>query len=64
MEYWVRKADDVLILIYGQRYLYKNRSHSVKPIIPTFQYSNTSWHSISAIPAAGLVWLNGPDFRC
>ena len=41
MEYWVLKADDVLILISDQGHLYKNRSHSAKTQysnIPLFQY--------------------------
>jgi hypothetical protein len=28
----------------------KNRSHSTKPIIPTFQYSNTPGHLFAAKP--------------
>jgi hypothetical protein len=34
MEYWVRKADDVLILISDPCHLCKKRVHSAKPIIP------------------------------
>jgi hypothetical protein len=34
MEYWVKKADDVLLLISDQCHLYRNRFHSAKPIIP------------------------------
>jgi len=30
MEYWVEKADDVLILTSDERHLYKNRPHSAK----------------------------------
>jgi len=50
MEYWGSKADDGLILISYPCQLYKNRSHSAKPIIPTFQYSNTPWHLFTAKP--------------
>jgi hypothetical protein len=39
MEYRVSKKDDGQILICDPCHPYKNRSHSAKPIIPTFQYS-------------------------
>ncbi|CAB1084886.1 hypothetical protein D1AOALGA4SA_12392 [Olavius algarvensis Delta 1 endosymbiont] len=39
MEYWVSKADDGLILFSNKYHLYKNRSHSAKPSLPTFHYS-------------------------
>ena len=43
----------------------KNRSHSAKPSIPTFHYSNTPRHSITAIPpVARLSWPKEPGFRC
>ena len=38
MEYWVSKADDILILISDPYHLYKYRFHSAKPMIPTFHY--------------------------
>jgi hypothetical protein len=39
MEYWESKTDDGLILNSDPCRPYKNRSHSSKPSIPTFQYS-------------------------
>ncbi len=51
MEYWVSKADDVLILISDQGIYIKidlipqTRDFS----IPTFHYSSTPWHAITAI---------------
>jgi excinuclease ABC subunit B len=43
-EYSGSKADDGLILFCDPSQLYKNRSHTAKPIIPTFQDSSTPWH--------------------
>jgi hypothetical protein len=39
MEYWEPKADDGLILYTDPCHPYKNRPHSTKPSIPSFQYS-------------------------
>jgi len=39
MEYWIWKTDDTLILISYEKHI-ENRSHYVKPSIPTFHYSN------------------------
>jgi hypothetical protein len=39
MEYWELKTDDGLILFSGPYHPDKNRSHSAKPSIPSFQYS-------------------------
>jgi hypothetical protein len=73
-EYSGSKADDGLILFYDPCRLYKNRSHSAKPIIPTFQYSNTPWHLFEAKPIiCDPVQLparrayspgGGPGFQC
>jgi hypothetical protein len=49
MEHWVCKAEDGLILISDQCHLKKIRSHSAKLSIPTFHYSTTPWHLITAI---------------
>ncbi|MBT8364223.1 MAG: hypothetical protein KJP23_05910, partial [Deltaproteobacteria bacterium] len=38
------------ILISDRCHVDKIRSHSAKPNIPTFQYSNTPWHPITAEP--------------
>ena len=63
--------DDVLILISDQCHQHKNeaprsklqgikakanKSHSAKPIIPTFQYSSLPWLSITAIRPSELTW--------
>jgi hypothetical protein len=50
MEYWKSKADDGLILCSDSSHLYKNRSHSAKPSIPTFQCSIIPRHMITAQP--------------
>ena len=50
MEYWESKADDGLILYSDPCHPYKNRSHSAKPIIPTFQYSIIPWQMFTAQP--------------
>jgi len=39
MEYWESKADDGLILWTDPCLPYKNRSQSINPRIPAFQYS-------------------------
>jgi hypothetical protein len=63
MEYWVIKADDILILIFHEGYLDKNRSHSAKPSIQTFHYSNSPWCLVKAKPMiSGLP--KGPGFQC
>jgi hypothetical protein len=41
MEYWVSKADGVLILILVAGQIHKNRSHFAEPRIPTFHYFRT-----------------------
>jgi len=47
MEYWVEKADDVLILTSDERHLYKNRPHSAKRGFSVFQNLNISaFHNI------------------
>ena len=50
MEHWESKADDGLILCSVACHLYKNRSHSAIPIIPTFQCSIIPRHMIMAQP--------------
>jgi hypothetical protein len=60
MEYWVSNREILLIVIFDFPDEYQKRSHPSEPIIPTFQYSNTPWHRITAIPpVAGLNW---PEF--
>jgi len=39
LEYWESKADDGLILFTDPCHPYKNRSRSINPSIPSFQYS-------------------------
>jgi hypothetical protein len=50
MEYWESKTDEGLILNSNPYHLYKNRPHSAKPSIPTFQYSIIPWHMFTAQP--------------
>ncbi|GEM_PF-1488125 len=64
MEYWEYKADDGLILLADPGRPYYNRSQSIRPSIPTFQYSiipltlaPDSRHSQLA-----LTWPRAPGF--
>ena len=50
MEHWESKADDGLILCSVPCHLYKNRSHSAIPIIPSFQCSIIPRHMTTAQP--------------
>jgi len=58
MEYWVGKADDVLILISIKGQLFKSRSHCVKPSFPTLHYSNTPWHWITVLAILRMQGLS------
>jgi hypothetical protein len=58
LEQWKigKKTDNGLILNSDLCRLYKNRSNSAKPSIPTFQYSIIPWHMIKAKPIfSGLI---------
>ncbi|CAB1075061.1 hypothetical protein D1AOALGA4SA_2881 [Olavius algarvensis Delta 1 endosymbiont] len=69
MEYWESKADDGLILYTDSRHPYKNRSHSINPSLPSFQYSiiplplaADSWHSRGALtPVKNTGSTTGPE---
>jgi len=50
MEFWESKADDGLILSSDPCHPYKNRSHSAKYSIPTFQYSIIPLRMFTAQP--------------
>jgi hypothetical protein len=63
MEYWGSIADDSLILFSALCHSYKNRSHTAKPSIPTFHYSNTPWHHLRQ-RLLSVIWPIGPGFQC
>ena len=50
LEYWESKTDDGLILNYDPCHLYIIRSHSAKPIFPSFQYSTIPWPMFTPQP--------------
>jgi len=54
MEKWNigdQKRIKILFYIFDLSQPYKNRSHTIKPNIPTFHYSNTPWHSLTTLPS-------------
>jgi hypothetical protein len=66
LEYWELKTDDGLILFSDPCHSAKNRSHSAKPSVPSFQYSIIPSRSKRDLrhSQSSLTWPKGPGFQC